>query len=77
MTTFTDIMQDNSWRGRLIRTILQGCLAVIGANIDLLLGYTIIPPELRPVVGALIMAVLSPIMAYLGERNNSNAVTDY
>lgn len=51
---------------RLARTILQGILGVLVANIDLLLGYTIIPPELRPMVTALVMAILSPIMAALG-----------
>ena len=41
-------------------------LPVIVANIDLLLGYTAIAPELRPVITGVVMAILSPIMSELG-----------
>lgn len=61
-----ELFSDNSWKGRLIRTILQGVIGVIIANLDLLVGYVMIPAELRPFVVALVMAVLSPIMAALG-----------
>lgn len=61
-----EMFSDNSWKGRLIRTILQGVIGVIIANLDLLVGYVMIPPELRPFVVALVMAILSPIMAALG-----------
>lgn len=52
--------------GRLTRTIFQGVIGVLIANIDLILGYVAIPVEMRPVVVALVMAVLSPIMKALG-----------
>ena len=48
------------------RTIFQGVIGVIIANIDLLLGYVAIPTELRPMVVATVMAVLSPIQAAIG-----------
>ena len=63
------LFNDNSWKGRLIRTILQGVIGVIIANLDLLAGYVMIPAELRPFVVALVMAILSPIMAALGGEN--------
>ena len=59
-------LADDSAAGRLTRTIFQGIIGVLVANIDLLLGYVAIPTELRPVVVALVMAVLSPIMKTLG-----------
>lgn len=59
-------LQSNEWQYRLARTIAQGVIAVIIANLDIIIGYTAIDPSIRAVVVALIMAVLSPIMAMLG-----------
>ena len=56
----------NDAKYRLARTIVQGILGVIVAYTDVLLGYTIIPNELRPMVVALVMAVLSPTMKAIG-----------
>ena len=61
-----EFLKSNKTEDRLLRTILQGIIGVITANFDLLLGYTVIPPELRPVVTGLVMAILSPIMSELG-----------
>lgn len=61
-----EFLTSNDTKYRLLRTILQGVIGVITANLDLLLGYTVIPPELRPVVTGVVMAVLSPIMSVLG-----------
>ena len=60
-------LTSNEWQWRLARTIVQGVLGVIIANIDLILGYTALSPEMRAMVVALTMAVLSPIMAQLGK----------
>lgn len=59
-------LSSNTATGRLTRTIVQGIIGVIIANIDLIMGYVAIPLEMRPVIVALVMAVLSPIMAALG-----------
>lgn len=59
-------LSSNTATGRLTRTIVQGIIGVLIANIDLIAGYVAIPLELRPVIVALVMAVLSPIMAALG-----------
>ena len=59
-------LTSNDWKYRLLRTIVQGVLGVIIANIDLIVGACIFDPSTRALVVALVMAVLSPIMAMLG-----------
>ena len=67
MKTF---LTSNDAKYRLLRTIVQGIIGLIIANLDLLLGYTAIPAELRPVITGLVMAVLSPLMAALGGKDD-------
>lgn len=52
---------------RLGRTIAQGLIGVICANLDIMVGYVIFDPGQRAIIVALIMAILSPTMAALGE----------
>ena len=59
-------LTSNEAKYRLLRTIVQGVLGVIVANLDLLFGYVIFEPSTRAFVVALVMAVLSPIMAMIG-----------
>lgn len=61
-----EFLTSNEPRYRLARTIVQGLIGVLVANLDLLIGLTTIEPALRPVITGLVMAVLSPIMAMLG-----------
>lgn len=61
-------LKDNSWKWRLARTIVQGVIGVIIANIDLIMGWCILDPQVRGVVVALVMAVLSPVMAELATK---------
>ena len=56
----------NEWQWRLVRTIVQGIIGVLIANIDLIVGWCVLDPSVRALVVALVMAVLSPIMAALG-----------
>lgn len=56
----------NDAKYRLLRTIMQGVIGVIIANLDLIFGATPIAPEMRALIVALTMAILSPIMASLG-----------
>lgn len=65
-----DFLQSNKPGMRLARTIVQGIIGVMIANIDLLIGYTAIPEPMRPVIVGIVMAVLSPIMAMLGGDDN-------
>lgn len=64
MNTF---LTSNEAKWRLARTIVQGILGVLVANIDLIMGQVILDPAQRAVVVALVMAILSPIMAALGQ----------
>lgn len=53
---------------RVARTVFQGIIGVIITNLDSLVGLqTWIPTEYKAVTVALIMAILSPIMAELGK----------
>ena len=52
----------NEWPWRLARTIVQGVLGVVVANVDMLVGCAVLEPTWRAVV----VAVLSPVMAELG-----------
>ena len=62
----SDFLTSNEWPWRLARTVAQGVLGVVVANLDLIVGCAVLDPTWRAVVVALVMAVLSPVMAELG-----------
>lgn len=64
----TIFLTSNEWQWRLARTIVQGILGVVVANIDVLVGAAVLDPAARAIVVALCMAVLSPVMAELGKH---------
>lgn len=59
-------LTSNEWQYRLLRTIVQGIIGVLIANLDVLIGSLTISDNIRPIIVALCMAILSPIMAELG-----------
>lgn len=59
-------LASNGWQWRLLRTIVQGVLGVVVANLDLIMGWRVLDSSMRGLVVTLVMAVLSPIMAALG-----------
>lgn len=63
-----EFLNGNGWWCRLGRTVLQGVLGVVIANLDMLLGCAVLDPAERAVAVALVMAVLSPVMAELGRH---------
>lgn len=63
-------LTSNDWQYRLLRTIVQGVLGVIIANIDIITGAFILDPSAKAIVVALVMAVLSPIMAMIGHDDD-------
>lgn len=73
------ILQSNETKYRLIRTIIQGVIGVLISNIDLLFSTFHFEPEVKAFIVALTMAILSPIMAELGAKNEDETVdeTDY
>lgn len=64
------LFTSNDGRYRLLRTIIQGVIGVLVANLDLLISKLTFDPTLKPMIAALVMAVLSPIMAEIGSRND-------
>lgn len=66
-------LNSNETLWRLLRTIAQAIIGVIAANIDTITGAFSIPEIWKPIVAALVMAILSPIMAELGKINKSNS----
>lgn len=61
-----DFLNSNEWQWRLARTVLQGVLSVVVANIDPLVGTAVLDPTWRALAAALVMAVLTPVMAEVG-----------
>jgi len=58
---------------RLARTIVQGLIGVVVANIDLIAGQVILDPAQRAIIVPVVMAILSPIMAALGQSSLYNS----
>ena len=63
------ILISNERRYRLLRTILQGIIGVLIANVDLLIAGLSFSPEFKVILVPLFMAVLSPIMESLGSED--------
>lgn len=59
-------LKSNETKYRLLRTIAQGIIGVLIANVDMLVSSMTIPPEYKAMIVALVMAILSPIMSELG-----------
>ncbi len=58
--------QSNQTLYRLLRTIAQAVIGVVIANLDTIIGTFQISEVWKPIIVALVMAVLSPIMAQIG-----------
>ena len=69
-----EFLLSNEWQWRLLRTITQGVLGVVVANIDMLVGCAVINPAWRALTVALVMAALSPVMAELGAMRGEDEV---
>ena len=69
-------LTSNSTAMRLARTIVQAVLGVIVANADIIVGAYILEPQTRALVVALVMAVLSPVMAEIGKHIEPQEAAD-
>ena len=69
-------LASNETKYRLLRTIVQGIIGVLIANIDLIIEPLSIPMAYKPMVATLVMAVLSPIMSELGAKTDTDEMTD-
>ena len=68
-----DFLNSNLWQWRLARTATQVVLGVVVANIDLLVGTAVLDPMWRALVVALVMAVLTPVMAEVGAHTGGDS----
>lgn len=59
--------KSNEWQWRLLRTIVQGIIGFLIANIDLLFANFSMDANTKAIVVGVTMAILSPIMAELGK----------
>ena len=53
------LLISNSGKYRLIRTIIQGIIGVLVANIDMIVGAFEFSPETKALIVALVMAILT------------------
>ncbi len=68
----------NGAKYRLLRTIIQGVIGVIIANLDTIIAHVdILPMWARAIVVAAVMAILSPIMAAMGGEDCDKAELPY
>lgn len=65
-------LTSNEWQWRLLRAVVRGVLGVVVANVDLLMGVAVLDPTWRALCAAMVMAVLSPVMAELGKADDSD-----
>lgn len=65
-------LNSNETKYRLARTILQGVIGVLVANIDFLVSAWSFSPQTKAFIVALVMAILSPIMSELGVATDSD-----
>lgn len=61
-------LRSNAMEARLTRTIFQGVISVLIANVDFLISKLSFSPETKAFIVAICMAILSPIMAELGGK---------
>lgn len=63
-----EFLTSNDTKYRLLRTIVQGIIGVIIANLDTIVGLAPLDPAIKTIIVGLVMAVLSPIMSTLGGK---------
>ena len=64
---FEKFLSSNDAWYRLLRTIAQGAVGAVVANLDVIIGSFSFNPSFKPLIAALVMAFLSPVMAMLGK----------
>jgi type III secretory pathway component EscS len=65
-------LTSNSAGMRLLRTIVQGIIGVLVANLDAITEAFSFSPMVKTLIVGLVMAILSPIMAELGKYTLNN-----
>lgn len=60
-------LNSNETLWRVLRTIVQAVIGVVIANLDVIIQAIEISESWKPVIVALVMAILSPIMSEIGK----------
>lgn len=68
-----DFFKSNEWYWRLARTIVQGILGVVIANLDTIFAFAHLDAGVKTMIVACCMAILSPIMAEIGKGLNDGS----
>ena len=58
---------------RLLRTIFQGVIGAVIANLDIIIGTFTLNTVWKPIIVAVVMAILSPVMAEIGRHTDEGA----
>ena len=69
----SEFLTSNDAKWRCLRTIFQGICGVIVAQLPQILGLYQLDPVWSASIVALTMAVLSPVMAMLGENDATSS----
>lgn len=64
-----EFLTSNEPKWRLARTIVQGVLGVVIAALPQILGIVHLDPAISALIVAVVMAILSPIMAAIGNKD--------
>lgn len=62
------LLKSNSTGARLLRTIIEAVIGVLVANVDVLTSNLSFSPEIKSLIVALVVAIMSPILATLSEK---------
>ena len=68
MTILEKFFGSNDTIWRLLRTIVQGIIGVVIANLDLIIDSFSVGDIWKPIIVGIVMAILSPIMATIGKK---------
>lgn len=69
-------LTSNNAKWRTLRTIVQGIIGVLVANIDLIIGNLSFDASTKAVIVALVMAILSPCMKALGDNPDASEIDE-
>lgn len=70
----SEFLTNNRWPWQLVRTIAQGVLGVVVANVNMLVGWAVFELTWRAVVVALVITMLTPVTAALGAGHEIDSV---
>ena len=63
-------LTSNEWQYRLLRTIVQGVIGVLVANLDMIVSKLTFDGSTKTLIVALCMSILSPVMAEIGKATS-------